>query len=78
MQMQLMETTPPRTNIRLVLKHSICIRTVRPYLLFSIGEFNSFLAGLHKRPINHFKPFQQSRQKALKASCSNIYIPTLE
>ena len=40
-------------------------QTVRPYLLFSCGTFDSFLAGLPKWPKNQFKPDQQSRQQAL-------------
>ena len=33
-------------KIKLNARHSIYIRTVRPYLLFSFGTFDSFLAGV--------------------------------
>ena len=56
-------------------RQSIYIRTVRALLLFTFGTFDSFLqaglgrylnctvhVALPKRPINQFKPVQQSRQ----------------
>ena len=65
-------------------RHIIYIRTVNSKLLFNIGIFDSFLAGLvwaeiecmllcPKRPKNQFKPVLQSRQHALGAYCPNIY-----
>ena len=75
----------PQKNMKRGWSHSVYIRTVRPWLMFSSGTFDSFLAALGsnwvysavhvallKRPIYQFKPVWQRRQHDLWAYCPYV------
>ena len=75
---------PDSNRIKKCCLSSLDYMVLPPQLLFSFG--NSIpsrlvwtgiecmvLVALPKRPINQFKPVQQSRQKALRAYCPDIY-----